>query len=507
MTQQYDALIVNLATERQKLFENLFGTKRDIDEECNYPSNITTEQYTRMYEREPVAARVVDLYPEECWAEDPMVKETADAEETAWEKAWNEHVKQHNVYHYLERIDKLSGIGHFGVLLFGLNDGGELHDPVPGIKENGDIDPDDVPSNLEVLYIRTFDENLVKIEEYEKEVSNRRFGQPTMYTVSFADPNRDSQANTTTTDYTQKKVHWSRLLHVADNRTSNEFIGTPRQKKVFNRLMDLRKIFGGSGEMFWKGGFPGLAFEVDPTMGDVDLDKEGLRSEVEAYQNGLQRYLALSGLTAKSLEMQVADPTTHIDANVKVIALAMGCPARVLMGTEEAKLASGQDAKAWAVRVNRRQTKYCEPMLLFPYIERLIAYGVLPMPQTFKQYVDIGLTVEWPDKAAPTDADKMAVIQAQVEAISKYITSGASELIPPMEFMTIVLEWDVETAEAVLEAAEERLDEEEGVLIDAPPEPNAFEQGGDINAVGEAAGLPNEGNTTNPPATEPVPVE
>jgi hypothetical protein len=50
-------------------------------------------------------------------------------------------------------------------------------------------------------------------------------------------------------------VYWSRILHVADNRKTSEIFGIPRLQVVYNNVIEVKKISGSSGEMFYKGAY------------------------------------------------------------------------------------------------------------------------------------------------------------------------------------------------------------------------------------------------------------
>ena len=68
-------------------------------------------------------------------------------------------------------------------------------------------------------------------------------------------------------------VHWTRILHVADNRKTSEIFGMPRLHVVYNNVLEIKKITGSSGEMFYKGAYPGYAIEaVDDVTSGVQLD-------------------------------------------------------------------------------------------------------------------------------------------------------------------------------------------------------------------------------------------
>ncbi len=252
-----DGITLNAMLSRQAAMEKLFDPRRDIDDECGYPKEISAEQYRGMYDRE-IGSRVVRVLPAETWRQMPEIVEDPDPEnDTPFEEGWAKLNKKHQFLHYLHRIDELSGVGHYGILMIGINDGKNLNEPVDGINPDGTASP---PSGgREILYLRALDESLVQIAAWEGDHTNPRFGMPTYYNLTLADPRtQESGAIVTPPDMTQIRIHWSRVLHVADNRGTSEVLGEPRQRPVWNRLYDLRKILGGSGEMYWRGGFPGI---------------------------------------------------------------------------------------------------------------------------------------------------------------------------------------------------------------------------------------------------------
>lgn len=452
---------------------------RDIDKECGYPLTITKEQYRQMYDRMGVARRVVACLPEECWALDPDVYETEDPHETEFEQAWSLLLQKFNIYHYLHRIDELSGIGQYGILLIGIDDGLPLDQPVEGVEDWEEDSPTKGEHNL--LYLRAFDESVLTVKERETDISSPRYSQPTIYTVNFQDV---SATSLQATEIVTRDVHWTRAIHVADGRVVSEVYGTPRMQVVYNRLLDIRKILSGSAEMFWKGAFPGFSFEVNPELADqgIQIDATAMREEFEAYTNGLQRYLALTGLSAKSLAPQVVDPSGHLEAHLREIAVALSIPFRILFGSEQAQLASSQDARTWTKRVRRRQTKYVEPNIIRPFVNRLVAMGILPKPAE--------LLVDWPDLAAPSEADKAQVATVQTQALAAYVGGGVDQLIQPASYLTQIMGMDQNQVDEILQEsqAEEPLPEvdENGNPIQMPGGGAEMETG----AVAPGAGMP-----------------
>jgi len=444
--------VFNSLLRRRDLINTLLSPGRDIDTECGYPTIITKGNYKTMYDRTGYATRVVTIWPEESWSQTPKIYEVEKPGQTAFEKAWIEVEEKHRLFHYMNRIDILSGIGHFGLLLFGIGDGKTLDKPVEGIDlKTGETK---TPGNFPLLYMRSYDESVIEVKDKEKDPRSPRFGFPTTYEIALEDA-----TSYETTNKTNKRVHWTRVLHIADNRTCSEVYGIPRMQQVYNTLLDLRKILGGSGEMFWRGGFPGMAFEMGGEAGTQEVSTEtktAMQENIDDYFAGLDRALLLENVQVKPMDPQVADPSGHIDMQMKAIALSLGVPYRVFMGAEQAKIASTQDKRTWNERVMKRQNKYLTPMLVRPLIDRLIAYGVLPTP---KKYF-----VAWPDREAITDKDIAEVAVKEVDAMAKYVGGNVAAIMSPKDLFVSVLKKSPEEAVAFEEGVKEMEDDVKDTL-------------------------------------------
>jgi len=443
-------LVSNAAVTRAELLSQIIdGGGKDLNKDCGYPDSIDATAYKNFYAREGIAARVVDVWPEESWSSSPTIYETEDPEnETEFEKAWENIAKEFNAFSLLARADTLSGVGSFGLVLIGIDDGKELNDPIDGISADGKVQvgtKGEGDAKHKLLYLRPFQESVVKIATTENNVTSPRFGLPTMYNITFDDAQGSSI----------KKVHWHRVIHLADKREMSDVYGTPRMQKSYNRLLDLRKVLGGSGEMFWKGGFPGYSFEVNNDQEGVEFDKASLRTEMTNYMMGLQRYLALEGVSAKSLAPQVADPKNHLEAQLNAIAIAEGIPKRILFGSEQGELASSQDSKTWNRRLKKRQDGYVTPYVIRPFVDRLIAIGVLPFVEEY--------FVEWPDLATQTDNEKAEVAKSWAEALAKYVAGGVEEVVPIEEFLSLFGGLPVAQINQIVESLKGQIMEEDAL--------------------------------------------
>lgn len=422
---------------------------RNLDKECGYPQGYPSiETLRQLYDDEGIANRVVGVFADECWAVNPTLYETEDSRVTKFERAWDALLEKEdcNPWFYLHLVDVLSGIGHYGILLLGLDDGLPLDQPVAGIDEYGR--PTGSEKERELIYMVPFSEDLVRVQLYQLDTTNPRYGQPIYYEVMLGDP-RDAAGSLSSAQpitETWHRIHWSRVIHVADNRKSSRVFGTPRLRPVLKRIFDVRKVAGGSGEMFWRGAFPGYSFETFPELSSIaELDSTSVKEQFLAYSNGLQRYFTLTGMTAKSLAPQVSDPTNTLNCMLMLICATIGVPLPIFLGQVEGHMAGIQNSGFWNKRLAKRQELYITPYLIRQFTNRLCAVGVLPEVKQYK--------VSWRDLNSVSDKDKADIALKKAQSILQYVTSGSFALVPPKEFMTLVLGWTMDEADAVIEAA------------------------------------------------------
>jgi hypothetical protein len=440
----------NQTISRTALAQYLAGYGYKVDEACEYPASISYDEYKKLYDREGIAKRVVSIFPSECWAVQPAVYETeamGEDDQTTFELAWINLTKKLDVISKLNRIDEISGIGQYGVLLLGTDDGRPLEEPFPGIDPNGNpIGDRDQTHNL--LYLMPFTEGEAQVAERERDLSSTRYGKPTLYSIMFSDPTSNPGGRIGKT----QKVHWTRCIHVADGCTSSDVFGVPRLQRVYNYILNIRKVMGGSAEMFWNGGFPGTAFQVPPELAaTVELDKAELKEEIEEYVQGFKRYLMLQGVEANQLYPNIADPGTHIEVQMTAIAISIEVPLRIFKGSEEARLASMQDSESWNRRIHRRQDIHVTPNILRPFVDRLVLMNILPEPgEGVMEY-----KVRWPDVYAISEKDRADITGKLVRALAEYVRSGASKAFPFLQFLTMVMDFSIEQAEEVIMAAQE----------------------------------------------------
>jgi hypothetical protein len=194
-------------------------------------------------------------------------------------------------------------------------------------------------------------------------------------------------------------------------------------RRIYNYLMDVMKVVGGSSEAFWLLINRGMAI-----LGreGVDMPQAGtpeytaMQDEMDEYQHQLRRILRLRGVDIQELGGNVVDGGGQVDVLVTIIAGAIKTPKRILMGSERGELASTQDDKNFADVCKSRQDNFCAPMMVKPLIKRFTELGMLPLPSN-------GIyTLKYPSLFELNQLEKGQYSVSKATAIST-ITAGAPE--------------------------------------------------------------------------------
>ena len=378
-----------------------FAGDRDIDTTLGYTKNPSIQNYQSMYDRRGIASIIVDAPAKTTWRKRPTIDDGTELK-SEFSKAWDSLCTRLSVYDYLERVDRLTGIGKYGVLLIGTKSG-ELKDPLDTLTNPGDI-----------IFLSPFSEKSAKVKTFVTDTHDPRFGQPLSYTINLG--------GDVTTGHDSEEVHWSRVIHIAEGLLDNEVFGEPRLQKVYNRLEDLDKIVGSSAEGCWQAAVKGYAvspkenFIISP--GAIDDAKD----EWQNYIHGLQRIIATEGFDFKEMKGEIIDPTLAFNVVISIISGTKGIPKRVLLGSERGDLASTQDQANWLGRVSERQVQYAEPRILRALIDRLVKYSALPTPNGGEY------KVEWPGLFYLNDMELAKVHSLNANAIRNIIGKDGDPL-------------------------------------------------------------------------------
>ncbi len=457
------SLRANVATfnemNEQRLFlqraltGNAFGEintnplNRDYYGQFGYPQAINKHEYQRLYDRNGLASRVVRLFPMECWQTEPIVTDKDAPSESAFEAEFKALCQAHAFWEVLERADILSGIGAYGIIIFGLDDEASLDQPVTGYLEG--------TCQHNLLYLRAFPHSMVEIASFCTDRSSPRYGNPEMYRIQQR-PMADFEIEATG-EFSTMNIHWTRVLHIADSRATSEIFAVPRLQLVYNTLLDVEKVLGCSGEMFYKGTYPGYAIETANTGLPMQFNQEEIAHKMAEFQNGYQRWIGLQNAKITALPSMYSEPSGLMEQYVTMISIALAVPDRILKGSERGELASGQDAVLWAARVQGRRTGYCIPRIIRPFCNRIIKYGCCSPPYKNNYSVEwFGADTQDPGTTADYAAKMVALLQT-------YESQNLSKYVAPRDFLIKYLNCTDSEADSLLLNAQ-KYQNEQGAL-------------------------------------------
>lgn len=356
---------LNFRQRIREFTQRTFGGKRNVNKSLGYKEFLDVSDYRSRFSRNEVANRVVKALPKATWKGGADIIEDVDpTTETEFEAAWADLAERLKIWSKFLQADILAGIGHYSILMIGAP---------------GDLDTPLVRASAEdIVYLQAFCEDDALVQEYEIDIASPRFGMPKFYMVNRTNMSSPTSINSAVVG---RRVHWTRILHIADGLLDDNVFGEPRLKCIWNRLDDLEKVAGGGAEAFWRRADAGIQFDLDPTLELDEPAKDLMKKQIEAYEHDMQRMLTTRGVKINQMSSDVADFSNSVNSIISLISAGTGIPQRVLMGSEQAKLASKMDRSNWDERVEDRRKDYAAPHVVRPFIDRMIDLGVLPKPQ------------------------------------------------------------------------------------------------------------------------------
>jgi hypothetical protein len=442
-------LLVNASLDRQRFFSEMFDSRRDVYDECGYPEDneLTPERYKRLFDRDALGGRVVELMPKECWRQHPWIYETSDSdkqtpfeedlynlsESLRSEKSWFRSDDCNALCSVMRDADIMAGISGYSVILIGYDD----------VKRPEDLaNPVDVTSPRKVLFMQAYPESLARIDQLDSDMGTRHFGMPLTYSITLNDPSIPSAG--IGMPISTVKVHWSRCVHILSDEVGTSKIRRPSSlQQVLNNVLAAQKPYHASAEGYWKSCFQSIVFKTLAQLaGRVKINKEKLASMMEDWEAGLQRWFAVENLDVMPISPAMIDPSPYISAQIDAICIKKEWPRSIFVGTDRADIRTAEDKEFWNGRCQGRNKTYTIPGIVCPVIDRLIAHGVLREP---KEYF-----AKWPDLASTTMQTKSDIALKQTQTLAAYIGGNINQLIAPMDFLTRFLGMDDEEATEVL---------------------------------------------------------
>lgn len=372
-----------------------FGGARDLYEAGGYPRKLTNAHYLDLYQRGDIAERLVEAYPKATWTPGASIFEDEDPDNiTPWEITVNTLFDRLDIWGVFRRADILSRIGENGysVILIGDKSRTPLDQELP------------TSTSFEsLLYLQPIHQKNAKIAEFDEDLYSERFSLPRVYELDLGKLNKNSTANR------KPKVHWSRLIHFTEGGLDNPVYGAPALRSIFNRLMDMEKIYTAGSEAAFKRMDPGAVFtpKEGAILGATDAEEEKAieiaQDRIDEFYHSMRRYLMLDNLDVTPLQTAVHNFGGNIDSLIKAIAGAKGFPQRKLTGSEEAQLASEQDRSSYQEEIDTRQA-----LIALPHVRTFVNRVNSDNPPEWDIY--------WPTRDELNDHEKAELVNTLAQA-------------------------------------------------------------------------------------------
>lgn len=433
-----------------------YGGKRDIYKVAGYTAQGEEkfDDYWALYDRDPIAGRIVDFPAGETWKRPPLILDREEDEtptrrmknqDTEFEKQFKDMAKRLRLWSVFERTDRLARVGRYSVLLIGHKDSEDtaLKEPLTSVTGGPES----------ILYVTPYSEKYAVINEWVTDTRDPRFGLPKNYKIDISGGVQGFQAK-------QLVVDASRVLHVAEDLLEDEVFGRPALKRALNPLFDLLKVTAATGESYWQVAVRILTAKLDPSMQFPEgTEKDAvtqLGEKLEEIVHDMRRQFVGHGAELGWLQAETPDPSQVMELFMAVISVAAGVPKRIFWGSERGELASSQDERNWYGQVHQRQGHFAEPMLVRAFIDKMIALKALPEP-TVNEYI-----VQWPQLFEQTDKENAETNQKRAETANKLTPVGGD----PRRLVDIDEEGNVKlrpgaTSEEELEKETKELEEQQ----------------------------------------------
>lgn len=390
----------------------MFSGKRNLYDAFGYEEAVDYSVMLRRYQRQDIVSRIVNAYPDAIWTRPPQILGNKKLSDDVYQLD-----KDVGLFHYVNRADRLAGIGKYSVLFLGLTDAkiaGDLTLPVRAARSPRE--------KTTLAYVQAYGWGDAKVVSYEDDPRSPAFGMPKIYKLALngaEEPGTGAYKDTGRTI----EVHRSRILHITDCPLTNDVTGMPILERVYNRLDDVEKVVGGSAEMFWLSGRKGMQIDVDKDTQFTKQDAANLKAELEDFANDLQRYIRTRGVNIKELGGQHINPEPVFNVIMSIISVATGIPQRIFIGSEQGKLASEQDRANWALRIDERRALQAEPKVFRPLIARLQEYGVV---------ADGAYDLEWPEAFRMSPLERAQTAAQQARAATN-VSRAMNDFAKPIE--------------------------------------------------------------------------
>ncbi len=400
-----DLLIsINANTDRTNLYANIKSGGYDqadalhnVYTDFGYPSTVTFFNFWHMYRRFGVATAVVDIPPDLCWLDPPII-EGSDQ----FNKEIKTLIKNTHLWSRLKGVDKRQRVGRYAGLFIQAADSQTPDKQLETINGVGSIHS-----------IKPIFEGQLSVATTEQDTQNSDFGNPTMYDFNSSntgDKNEEASASF--------QIHPSRIIIAAEGADDGSIYGVSSIESVFNDLMDLRKIGGAGGEGFYQNtrSAPIITTKDGYKAPTNKKDKEDLEAQIDDFLGKWQKKFVSQGLEFNYPNISLDNPKDFAENSWNNIAAGSKIPTNILRGSQTGRLAGDKDNESFLRILQSRRENFLTE-LVRSVIDWMIINRALPSSE---------YEVIWTDLLASSVDDKLTLGSKMAETNEKMLRAGMS---------------------------------------------------------------------------------
>lgn len=383
-------------------------------QDYGYPEQISFERHWNMYRRNGIAKRGIQAPVDECWRDDPILVDGEDPDEA--EEVGNGNTKfirdiewlnkNLQLFKRLKAADLRQRVGRYGGLIFQVR--GESSE-ADWVKPLGRI------RRTQLVRAIPAYEGQLEVGEHETNPTSERYGMPITYNYNEANVGGRSEQATRSV-----VIHWTRVVTLAEDADDGSIYGIPANEAGFNDLLNLEKIIGASAEGAWKNAAQKLIFKdnLGADGGELGPDEVDAQDEaIAAFSENLDKQLVIGGMDVQNMQSSLQSPKDPFDIALSSYSASVNQPHKILIGAQTGRLASDEDGNAWLRYCQSRCENWCSDAVR-AVIDWLLEHGVITPPASG------GYSVHWGDLLAPSDADKLDIVDKMATINQKLIAMG-----------------------------------------------------------------------------------
>ena len=378
------------------------GGERDIYEVYGYPNAPSFALMYRYAARQGMAHRIVRGVPKSCWS-DGFKLYTDDTKKTEILEDELAAICKADFINVAMRADALNRIGRFSAIFVGVPDGLDPREPIGRVRGKA----------LDVIYFRPFAHDGIEPHVYDTDPMSPRFGLPEQYQLQVMGrgDNEKDQARVPII------AHWSRVIHLVEEPFDSDIEGIPALQPVFNRILDLDKVLGGSAEAYFRNARGKIGFEVDSDFGSELLcdpeSKAAFDRAARAFTHDLQDQIVSVGSKIVPISTAHQSPIDTVKSLVWEISCFTRIPVRYLTGEGSGVMSGSEDKLTYNALIADRQLTFCN-RIVDRLFEILGECGAMTVPEYH---------ICWNIQDSTSEAEKAQINLQKAQALSSVLNA------------------------------------------------------------------------------------